>query len=146
MNYQIKEKEEKEERDLPVESKQSNSLREKRQGFGIALIINSSLDQLVDLAGSYVSLSDCQASTLMRRGVISETVYWLDPSREGGSLSTSSRSLIPSLPPPLRFATPRILNPFHDFLPAVKKEPRLADTSWKFTTFHPCSFARKKIA
>lgn len=28
---------------------------------------------------SYVSLSDCQASTLMRRGVISETVYWLDP-------------------------------------------------------------------
>ena len=93
---------------------------------------------------SYVSLSDCQASTLMRRGVISETVYWLDPSRAGGSLSTSSRSLIP--PPPLRFATPRILNPFHDFLPAVKKEPRLADTSWKFTTFHPCSFARKKIA
>lgn len=52
MNYEIKEKEEKEERDLPVESKQSNSLREKRQGFGIALIINSSLDQLVDLAGS----------------------------------------------------------------------------------------------
>lgn len=52
---------------------------------------------------SYVSLSDCQASTLMRRGVISETVYWLDPSREGGSLSTSSRSLIP--PPPVRHST-----------------------------------------
>ena len=49
---------------------------------------------------SYVSLSDCQASTLMRRGVISETVYWLDPSREGGSLSTSSRSLIPPPPAP----------------------------------------------
>lgn len=43
-----------------------------------------------------MSLSDCQASTLMRRGVISETVYWLDPSREGGSLSTSSLSLSPS--------------------------------------------------
>ena len=86
-----------------------------------------------------MSLSDCQASTLMRRGVISETVYWLDPSREGGSLSTSSRSLIP---PPSRFATPRILNPFHDFLPVVKKEPWLTDTSRIFTTFQPC-FTRR---
>lgn len=89
---------------------------------------------------SYVSLSDCQASTLMRRGVISETVYWLDPSREGGSLSTSSRPLIH----PLRFRHSTHPQPVSRFLTVVQKEPRLADTSRKSTTFHTVVLRGKK--
>lgn len=78
-----------------------------------------------------MSLSDSSASTLMRRGVISETVYRAESSREGGSLSRLGRSLSLSyFSLPLSHSPSHILNLLSNFSSVCTQRCALPTTQW----------------
>lgn len=117
-----------------MESKQSNSLREKDRAFGIALIINSSLDQLVDLPGSsdsgqfsrwawnsitagrassYGTVSICPCEGFVRFLVANRKAasYPLRVPREGGPRVDSFGLLLKAKPTPHSFMEIDIIGP-----------------------------------